>query len=68
LSESALARPGEMTLDQICQAIPASEYSVRQALRALGIKGRQPLQDRRYTFYPAGSKDKVIKWLESQQN
>lgn len=60
---SASAQPGEMTIEQIASAIPASLYSVRKALAALGIRGRTPLDNRRVVLYPPGTAEQVRQWL-----
>lgn len=57
------ATSGEMTIEQIASAVPATPYSVRKALTALGIKGRIPLENRRVVLYPPGTTEQVRQWL-----
>lgn len=57
------ANSGEVTIEQIAASVPASLYSVRKSLTALGIKGRIPLENRRIVLYPSGTIERVRQWL-----
>lgn len=55
----------EMSAAQIALRIGASTYSVTQAIYALGIQGKRPLNDRRQIVYPPGTLERVKAYLET---
>ncbi len=59
---------GELTFKQLMDRSGYNESSVRQALLALGISGRNNQSDRRYKLYPADSARRVKDWLDQRTN
>jgi hypothetical protein len=53
-----------MTLAKVVELTGAKEFSVRQALTALGIQGKRYIGNRKYVVYPDDTPERVRKWIE----